>query len=121
MRNRFAMGDTVLYSNTGAAIAAGAVVTLRHSIGIAITDIAATTGTGQIAIEGVFQVPKVTGTAWLQGEKLLWDLSALKFDSAAATPASGDIMGAAVAYGAAASADTVGYVKLTPGNTTLTP
>jgi predicted RecA/RadA family phage recombinase len=120
MTNKYLQeGNVVTYANAGAAIAAGAVVGLKHSVGVALTDIAATTGVGSVAIEGVFQVPKVTGTAWLQGEKLLWDVSAGKFDASGATPATGDIMGAAVAFGAAASADAFGYVKLTPGNATL--
>jgi predicted RecA/RadA family phage recombinase len=113
-------GDVVTYTNAGSAIAAGAVVNFKHHLGVALTDIAASTGTGAVAVEGVFYVPKVTGTAWLQGEKLLWDVSALKFDASSATPATGDIMGACVAFGAAASADAFGYVKLTPGNATLT-
>lgn len=113
-------GDVVTYTNAGSAIVSGAPVGLKHGVGVALGDIAATTGTGSVALEGVFLLPKVTGTAWLQGEKLLWDVSAQKFDASGATPATGDIMGAGVAFGAAASADAFGYVKLTPGNTTLT-
>lgn len=112
-------GDVVQYTNAGSAIAAGAVVGLKHCVGIALTDIAASTGVGSVALEGVFQVPKTTGTAWANGEKLLWDVSASKFDGSGAAPATGDIMGAAIAFGAALSADAVAYVKLTPGNATL--
>jgi len=54
------------------------------------------------------------------GEKLVWDTSAGKFDDSAATPASGDITGAAVAVIAGTSSDTTATVKLTPGNATLT-
>lgn len=120
MKNFGQRGDIVTYVNAGSAIVSGAIVGLKHSIGIALTDIAATTGQGSVAVEGVYLVPKVTGTAWLQGEKLLWDVSAAKMDASGATPAAGDIMGAAVAFGAAASADAFGLIKLTPGNTTLT-
>lgn len=120
MKNQLRPGNTVNYTNAGSAIAAGAIVALKHCLGIAITDIAATTGTGELAVEGVFLVPKATGTAWVNGEKLLWDTSAAKMDASGATPATGDIMGAAIAYGAAASADASAYIKLTPGNTTLT-
>lgn len=114
-------GDVIPFTNAGSAIAAGAPVPLQHAVGVALTDIPATTGQGSVAIEGVFLVPKVTGTAWINGEKLLWDLSALKFDASGATPASGDVMGAAIAFGAALSADAFAYAKLTPGNTTRTP
>lgn len=73
-----------------------------------------------VALSGVHQVVKTSGTAWLAGEKLLWDTSATKFDASGATPAAGDIMGACVAYAAAASGDLIGYALLTPGNATLT-
>lgn len=113
--------DVMPFTNTtGADIAAGAVVKLKHAIGIALTDIAQN-ATGSVAVEGVIlNVPKVTGTAWAQGEKLLWDASASKFDGSGATPATGDLMGGVIAWLAAASADAVGVVKLTPGNATLT-
>lgn len=113
-------GTVIPYTNAGSAILAGAVVALKHCIGIALTDIAASTGVGSVQISGVFLVPKATGTAWINGEKLLWDTSAAKLDASSATPATGDIMGACIAFGAAASGDATGYVLLTPGNTTLT-
>lgn len=111
-------GDVKNYA-AGSNIVSGQVVGLKHCVGVALADIA-NGGTGPVAVEGVFQVPKVTGTAWADGEKLLWDVSASKFDGSGATPATGDIMGAAIAWGAAASGDAVAYVKLTPGNATLT-
>lgn len=113
--------DVMPFTNTtGSAITAGAVVKLKHAIGVALADIAVN-ATGSVAVEGVIlNVPKVTGTAWAQGEKLVWDSSAGKFDGSAATPATGDVTGGAIAWLAAASADAVGVIKLTPGNTTLT-
>lgn len=114
-------GETINYSNSGSAIAAGSVVAIGHMIGIALVDIAATTGTGAVAIEGVFSgIPKVTAAVFVQGEKLLWDTSAGKFDDSAATPATGDIMGAVVAWVAGANNETTCTIKLTPGNATLT-
>ena len=114
-------GETINYSNSGSAITAGSVVAIGHMIGIALVDIAATTGTGAVAIEGVFSgIPKVTGAVFVQGEKLLWDTSAGKFDDSAATPATGDIMGAVVAWVAGANNETTCTIKLTPGNATLT-
>lgn len=113
-------GDVLTYTNAGSAITSGSVVGLKHCVGVALADIAASTGTGPVALEGVFLVPKTTGTAWANGEKLLWDVSASKFDGSGATPATGDIMGAAIAWGAALSADATAYVKLCQGNTTLT-
>lgn len=114
-------GARVTYTNTGAAISSGDVVVMSHTIGIAMVDIAATTGVGEVAIEGVFAVPKADLAVIVVGEKLLWDASAGDFDDSAATPASGDILGAVVAVEAkgATTSETI-LVKLTPGNATLT-
>lgn len=114
-------GKVITYANSGSAIAAGDVVVMGHTIGIALTDIAATTGTGAVAVEGVFSgVPKVTAAVFTQGEKLIWDVSAGKFDDSAATPATGDITGGAVAWVAGAADETTCTIKLTPGNATKT-
>ena len=115
-------GDVVTYSNAGSAIAAGDVVVMGHTIGVALADIAATTGTGPVAVEGVFTVPKVSAAVFTQGEKLIFDVSATPpaFDDSAATPASGDITGGAVAMVAGANLETTCVVKLTPGNATKT-
>lgn len=114
-------GETINYSNAGAAIAAGDVVVMGHTIGIALVDIAATTGSGAVGISGVFSgVPKVTAAVFAQGEKLIWDVSAGKFDDSAAIPASGDVTGAAIAAVAGANLETTCTIKLTPGNATLT-
>lgn len=114
-------GKVITYSNTGSAITAGSVVVMSHMIGIALTDIAATSGTGAVAVEGVFSgIPKVTAAVFAVGEKLIWDTSAGKFDDAAATPATGDITGACVAWVAGANGETTCTIKLTPGNATLT-
>lgn len=113
--------DVMPWTNgTGAAVAAGAVVKAKHTIGIALVDIA-DGAVGSIAIGGVVSnVAKTTGVVWVQGEKLIWDVSASKFDTTAATPAAGDVTGGAIAWIAAASGDTTGSIRLTPGNNTLT-
>lgn len=114
-------GETINYSNAGAAIAAGDVVVMGHTIGIALVDIAATTGSGAVGISGVFSgVPKVTAAVFAQGEKLIWDVSAGKFDDSAASPATGDVTGGAVAWVAGANLETTCTIKLTAGNATLT-
>lgn len=112
-------GDVLDYT-AGGAIASGAVVELKHSVGIALKAAAASGDVIPVAVEGVYTAAKVTGTAWLTGEKLIWDTSAQKFDASSATPATGDITGAAIAFGPAASGDATASVKLTPGNATLT-
>lgn len=112
-------GDVINWTNGGSAKSAGAVIELKHQIGIALVDIGAG-ATGAVAIEGCFTVPKVSGAVWVQGEKLIWDTSAGAFDDSAATPATGDITGAVMAMAAGGNGETTAVVKLTPGNTTLT-
>ncbi len=108
-------GDVLEYTNaSGSTIAAGTPVVMGNIIGVALTDIA-DGSTGSVAIEGVFMLPKVTGSAWTIGSKLLWDVSAGKFDVGSATPATGDVSVCCVAAAAAASAATTGAVKLNIG------
>ena len=119
--NKVEDGKVIVYTNTGSAITAGSIVVMSHTIGVALVDIAATTGTGAVAIEGAFSgIPKVTAAVFVQGEKLLWDSSVSKFDDSAAVAASGDILGACVAWVAGTSSDTTCTIKLTPGNATIT-
>lgn len=113
-------GDVVNYT-AGADIAAGDVVVMGHTIGVALVDIA-NGATGAVAIEGVFTVPKVSAAVFAVGEKLVFDVSATPpaFDDSAAVPASGDITGGAIAVVAGANLETTCTVKLTPGNATKT-
>ena len=111
-------GDVIDHTPAGA-ISSGDVVELTNCVGVALTDIAAS-ATGAVAIEGVFTVPKVSAAVFAVGEKLIWDTSAGAFDDSSATPATGDITGAAVAVIAGANTETTCTVKLTPGNTTVT-
>lgn len=62
---------------------------------------------GILARTGVFLLPKATGTAWAQGDKLFWDVSAKKF-----TKDSTKLPIEAVAFVAALSGDAVGQVLL---------
>jgi predicted RecA/RadA family phage recombinase len=113
-------GDVLDYTNTtGAAIASGDPVAIGNIIGIALVDIAIS-AVGSVALEGVWKVAKATGNAWVQGAKVIWDKSAAKFDHGGATPATGDISNCCVAAYAAASGDTVGYVKINVGMGTVT-
>lgn len=111
-------GKVIDYTLTGT-VAAGDVIELKHCLGVALSD-GVSGDVISVGIEGVYVVPKVTAAVFVVGEKLVWDTSAGKFDDSAATPASGDITGAAVAVIAGTSSDTTATVKLTPGNATLT-
>jgi predicted RecA/RadA family phage recombinase len=107
-------------NNTGSAISSGDVVKVGQILGVALVDIAVGES-GSVQIEGVFTVPKVTAAVIAQGESLTWDVSAGKFDDNAATPATGDVTGAAaVAFEAAGNTATELDVKFTgvPGTVT---
>lgn len=113
-------GNVINWTNgTGSAVSSGDVVATGHCIGVALVDIA-DGATGSVALEGVFIVPKVSAAVFTRGEKLIWDASASAFDDSAATPATGDITGGAVAWIAGANTETTCTVKLTPGNATKT-
>src|SRR3954462_9942206 len=105
MENYVDDGTTVNYTNAGSAILSGAVVVMMHTIGIALVDIA-TGETGAVQVAGKVTVPKVTVAVFAVGEKLVYDVSAGKFDDSAATPSTGDITGGAVAAVAGTSSDT---------------
>ncbi|GGD45765.1 DUF2190 family protein [Pseudoxanthomonas indica] len=119
-KNYVSKGDVIPWTNsTGNAVVSGQVVALGHCIGVVLAAIAAG-ATGSVAVEGVFTVPKVSAAVFVQGEKLVFDVSANSgagaFDDSAATPATGDITGGAVAWAAGSDGQTTATVKLTPGN-----
>jgi predicted RecA/RadA family phage recombinase len=102
-------GERINYSNSGSAITSGSVVVLGDRIGVAEVDIAATTGTGSVQLEGVFTLDKTTSQAWAQGDKLFWVTSTSKLS----TTATGNIP-AGYCFEAAGSSDTTGKIKLFP-------
>lgn len=113
-------GNVIQWTNgTGSAVSSGDLVVAGHTLGVALVDIA-NGASGSVAVEGVFTAPKVSAAVFVQGEKLIYDVSAGAFDDSAATPSSGDITGGAVAWIAGANAETTCTVKLTPGNATKT-
>ena len=62
MKNYIQEGKVIPYKNAGSAILSGAPVAISGVlVGVATGDIAATTGEGHLAIEGVFELPKATG------------------------------------------------------------
>ena len=124
-RNYESDGNVIQWTNgTGAAVASGQVVKVGNILGVALVAIAIG-ASGSVAVEGVFSgVPKVSAAVFVQGEKLIFDVSAASgvgaFDDSAATPASGDVTGGAIAWVAGANLETTCTIKLTPGNTTVT-
>ena len=108
-------GDVIDYTNdSGADVSSGDVVVMGGTLGVAIADIPNTTPNtvGAVAIEGVFELPKVAAAVIAQGEGVIWDVSATGFDDSLATPATGDVSGAAIAVADAGNGETTVKVKL---------
>ena len=124
-RNYVNDGKVINWTNTtGATVASGQLIKIGNILGVALVEIP-DEASGSVAVEGVWEgVPKVSAAVFVQGEKLLFDVSAGSgvgaFDDSAATPASGDLMGGAVAWAAGSNGQTTCTIKLTPGNTTVT-
>lgn len=124
MKNAVDNGSTVNYTNGGGStIASGTLVKAGHTLGWAIGDIAPG-ASGVLAITGKGTAPKVSSAVFVVGEKLVFDVSANggvgAFDDSAATPATGDVTGGAIAAVAGSNGQDTCTVILTPGNTTVT-
>ena len=119
--NHVQPGKVMDFTNTsGGTILSGKVVAMGSTLGVALKDIPNNT-MGSVAVDGVFAVPKVSGAVIKAGESLTWDASASAFDDNLATPAAGDITGAAVmAFQDAGNGVTTLNVKFTgtPGTKT---
>jgi predicted RecA/RadA family phage recombinase len=110
MTNFVKDGTTLTYLNTSTAILSGAVVLMGTIVGIAVANIAATTGSGAVQVVGVFNLAAAAG-AWTQGDQLYWDAGASDFT----TTASGNTK-AGIAAAAKASATLLGDVAINAGN-----
>lgn len=115
--NHIQPGKVLDYTNTtGNPIASGAVVAVGTTLGVALSNIAPG-ATGSVAVDGVFAVPKVVGTAIGQGAAVVFKATTQAFTVGAAE--AGDISGAcALAFAAAPADAAVVHVKFTgcPGS-----
>jgi len=119
MKN-FVQTGRVMPFVAGANVTSGQVVRVGNILGVATSDVA-NGASGLLQLEGVFSVPKVSGAVIAAGESLTWDASVAAFDDNAATPATGDVTGAAAhAFEAAGNGATVLAVKFTGVPGTLT-
>ena len=108
MTTKFVQPGKILdYVNSGSAIKSGDVVVIGDQIGVAIDDIAATTGEGAVRMEGVFELAKNSGEAFAVGDKLFWDADPGELTAVASgnTPAG-------ICFKAAEEADVLALVKL---------
>ncbi len=109
-------GKVMTHTATGT-VTSGQVLAIGALLGVALNS-AVTGGAVEVAVEGVFEVPKVSTAVIAKGARILWDVSANSgagaFDVGTATPATGDISGeAAVAWAAGANGQTTLLVKFT--------
>lgn len=105
-------GDVIPFTLTGT-VAANSVVKVGQTLGVAL-DGGVSGDVIQVAIQGVFTLPKVSDAVIKAGESLVWDVSATAFDDNAATPAPGDVSGAsAIAFEDAGATTTTLKVRLT--------
>jgi predicted RecA/RadA family phage recombinase len=109
MTNKVQEGQIIEYANSGSAISSGDVVVLGDRVGIAITDISATTGKGSVDLCGVYSASKDGDEAFDQGDMLYYDSSDSTFTKTAPgnTPAG-------IAFEDAAEASTSCKVQLCP-------
>lgn len=106
MKNFLATGNTIPIASMPEAADSGEFIKVGALYGVA--QAAYESGAaGILARTGVFLLPKVTGVAWSQGDRLFWDVSAKKFTKDA-TKYTVD----AAAFVAALSGDTSGQVLL---------
>lgn len=120
MKNFVQSGGVLSVAAAAAAVASGQVVVVGSLIGVAAGP-AAIGQPFEANLEGVYEVPKAAGSAWEQGQTLMWDASAGAFAPVAMLTVSGDVNGAGTsAWAAAASADTKGLVRFAgvPGTVT---
>lgn len=106
MRNFLATGGTIPIASMPEDADAGEFIKVGALYGVAQAAYASGAA-GVLARTGVFLLPKATGTAWAQGDKLFWDVSAKKF-----TKDGTKLALDAVAFVAALSGDAVGQVLL---------
>lgn len=117
MTTTYKQEGKVIQFTAAANIASGQVVKVGNVLGVALVAIP-NGGTGSVALEGVFSAPKVAGAVITVGQSLTWDVSANTgagaFDDNAATPAAGDVTGAAaMAFETVGSGPTTMLVKFT--------
>lgn len=97
-------------------LSSGQAVAVGVLLAVPLTDIA-NGDTGAAAIEGVWELPKLSTAVITAGASLTWDVSAGEF--IVASPANGDLVGCAVATEAAGNGTTTVRAKLTPGVATI--
>lgn len=104
MKNYIQPGQVIEFAAPSGGVTSGDVVQIGQIVGVATTT-AAQTVRFNLAVTGVYTVPKATGEAWTEGALVYFDGTEMT------TTASGSLL-AGVAVAAAGSSDTTGVVRL---------
>ncbi|MFC6688651.1 DUF2190 family protein [Jhaorihella thermophila] len=107
MKNYIAAGTTLTIT-AAADITSGEGVLVGALFGVAVTDIA-TGEAGEIALTGVYELPKAPSQAWTQGGRVYWDDTAKQCTTAAT---GNTLIGAAVRAVGGGASETIGTVRL---------
>lgn len=110
-KNYIKPGEHLTFT-AGADTASGAGVVLGTLIGVSLTTVA-NGGSGEAAVEGVWELPKASADVIAAWSLPTWDVSAGEFISGVA--ASGDVLAGAIAVEAAGAGATTVKVRLLPG------
>lgn len=102
----------------GATTTSGQAVVIGALLGVALNDVA-NGAAGIAAVEGVWELPKVSTDTFANGQQLTWDVSEAKLTEGVA--AEGDLVACCVAVEVAGNGTTTVAVKLTPGTATIEP
>lgn len=119
MATNYIQEGKVIPFTAGAAYSSGDVVVIGGLLGVVLKDVA-NGATGQAAIEGVFEIPKVTAAVLTEGMRVQWDVSAGGVEDDAATAATGDLVNCGVAVEAADGTISVCKVLLNVPGATIT-
>ena len=111
MKNFVQEGDVITVT-AAANLTSGTPFILGAMLAIPVTDIASGAD-GAAAVEGVFELPKLSTAVIAAGAALTWDVSAGQIIIASA--AVGDLESCAVAIAAAGNGTATVLAKLTPG------
>jgi predicted RecA/RadA family phage recombinase len=113
-QNFVACGEVVEYvNNTGSAIISESPVIMGATVGVALVDIA-DGDSGNVMLEGVFELAKTTPLVITQGDEVFWNTTTKRITKTATDKPFG------VAYESAASSATVVHVLL-HGSISATP
>ena len=111
-------GDRILFTLSAAAVSGDQLVVGTGLLGIAMND-GANGDVIDTAVEGVYELPKVSAAVIARGESVLFDVSANEIDDNAATPATGDFI-CGYAWEAAGAGVLVVLVKINRTPPTVT-